>query len=69
MSLTQPLSRRDFFQLSALAGGGFALGLSLPVRAFAQMPEAPILTPSAFVQIAPDGFFCDDSCLAHTGET
>ena len=55
MSLTQPLSRRDFFQLSALAGGGFALGLSLPVRAFAQMPEAPILTPSAFVQIAPDG--------------
>ena len=51
------LSRRSFFELSALAGGGFLLGLSrlMPEIASAQRPPDQILSPSAFVRIGADG--------------
>jgi isoquinoline 1-oxidoreductase subunit beta len=50
------VSRRSFLQLSALAGGGLALGLYARPEAEAQGPEKPPeLTPQAFIKIAPDG--------------
>jgi len=42
--------------MSALAGGGFTLGLYARPMALAQgRPKEPELTPQAFIQIAPDG--------------
>ena len=57
MNLTpKPLSRRSFLQISALTGGGLALG-------FFDLPLAPAqfgapradLSPNAFIKIASDG--------------
>ena len=50
------MNRRTFLQLTALAGGGLALDLYRSPLAAAQEPEAPpVLTPQAFIHIAPDG--------------
>lgn len=50
------ISRRSFLQMSAVAGGGFLLGLyERPwLRAQAQGGPPP-LAPQAFIRIAPDG--------------
>lgn len=53
------MKRRDFFKVTALVGGGFALGLynSPETPAQAQPPRQgpPPLEPSAFIKIAADG--------------
>src|SRR3569833_2912006 len=47
------ISRRCFLQMSAVAGGGFMLGLY--DRPWAKAQNGPQLTPEAFIRIAPDG--------------
>ena len=49
------ISRRGFLQISAVAGGGFLLGLYDRPRAKAQGFGGPPLAPQAFIRIAPDG--------------
>ncbi len=50
------ISRRSFLQMTALAGGGFALGLYEHPWARAQGPgKPPELIPSAFIRVAEDG--------------
>lgn len=51
------MNRRFFFRASALAGGGFMLGLLAEEDLQAQGPRgaAPALSPNDFVTIGPDG--------------
>jgi isoquinoline 1-oxidoreductase beta subunit len=52
---SRPLSRRTFLQITALTGGGLALGLFDSPFALAQGAPRPDLSPRAFIHIAPDG--------------
>lgn len=59
-SAVPSLARRDFLKVTALAGGGFALGLSSGASAFAQPAQAldntaRVFTPNPFIRITPDG--------------
>ena len=54
------LSRRDFLRVTALAGGGFALGLGPAASVLAQPAQAlddtaRVFTPNPFIRITPDG--------------
>src|SRR5579863_5067772 len=64
------VDRRSFLQLSAVAGGGFALGLyTRPMALLAQGPgKPPDLTPQAFIQIAPDGVVTIMARASETGQ-
>jgi isoquinoline 1-oxidoreductase beta subunit len=47
------MNRRDFIKVSALAGGGFAIGFALPAtQAFAA--EAKAFAPNQWIRITPD---------------
>lgn len=58
---SQALDRRGFLKLTALAGGGFALGLYLRSSPFGLAADAataaPVrdFVPNAFIRISPDG--------------
>ncbi|HEX2860118.1 MAG TPA: molybdopterin cofactor-binding domain-containing protein [Lacunisphaera sp.] len=54
------VSRREFLRVSALTGGGFALGWGLPSAALAEAANllddtARVFTPNAFIRITPEG--------------
>ena len=69
MSMTR-INRRTFLRASALAGGGFMLGLYPSARALAQAGRAaePALQPADFIAIAPDGIVTIASKNPETGQ-
>jgi isoquinoline 1-oxidoreductase beta subunit len=65
------LNRREFIRVSALAGGGLALSLTLPGEAWAQLAPVPDGTakdflPGPFIKITPAGII---TILAKNPET
>jgi isoquinoline 1-oxidoreductase beta subunit len=53
--MARELSRRRFLQVSALAGGGFALGFRFGSDAQASAAATDAFAPNAWISIAPDG--------------
>ncbi|HEX4949723.1 MAG TPA: molybdopterin cofactor-binding domain-containing protein [Blastocatellia bacterium] len=65
------LNRRSFLKVTALAGGGFMLGLyprAAQTAALAQGPQAAVLAPSDFVSIAANGIVSITSRNPETGQ-
>src|ERR1700733_15122732 len=63
------LNRRSFLQMTALASGGFSLGLYTQPPALAQgPPPPPDLKPQAFIQIAVDGIVTIMARASETGQ-
>ena len=63
------VNRRSFLQMSALAGGGFALNMyRSPLAAAQGAGKPPDLTPQAFIQIAPDGIVTIMARASETGQ-
>jgi isoquinoline 1-oxidoreductase beta subunit len=54
MAMTK-INRRSFLQVTALAGGGFMLGLYPKAMAQGGRPQAAVLLPADFISIAPNG--------------
>ncbi|MEY4941112.1 MAG: hypothetical protein RIQ93_2847, partial [Verrucomicrobiota bacterium] len=56
-TLAGPVSRRDFFKLTGLAGGGFALAFYIRSGATGSAAEttANDFAPNAFIRISPSG--------------
>jgi isoquinoline 1-oxidoreductase subunit beta len=69
---TRSVSRRDFIRVTALAGGGFAIGYVMPGQAFAQAASnllddtAKQFTPNPFIKITPENII---TILAKNPET
>lgn len=72
MKRTASVSRREFLRVTALAGGGFAIGYALPGQAFAQAATnllddtAKQFTPNPFIKITPENII---TILAKNPET
>lgn len=65
---TTKINRRSFLKVSALAGGGFLLGLySAKATALAQAPQAA-LAPADFISIGADGVISITSRNPETGQ-
>ncbi|MFN8000717.1 MAG: molybdopterin cofactor-binding domain-containing protein [Acidobacteriota bacterium] len=63
------INRRSFLQVSALAGGGFLLGLySSKAAALAQGPQPAALAPADFVSIASNGVVSITARNPETGQ-
>jgi isoquinoline 1-oxidoreductase beta subunit len=69
MTMTK-INRRSFLQVTALAGGGFMLGLYPKATALAQgtRPPAPALLPADFVSIASNGIVTITARNPETGQ-
>jgi isoquinoline 1-oxidoreductase subunit beta len=71
MKTRRSVSRREFIRVSTLAGGGFALSLSLPGEGWAQAGQAlddtaKQFTPNPFIKITPENII---TILAKNPET
>mgnify|MGYP000952891368 CR=1 FL=1 len=62
------LHRRSFLQATALAGGGFMLGLYPKAAVLAQGPQQALLAPTDFIRIAADGIVTLTSRNAEIGQ-
>ncbi|HWQ36621.1 MAG TPA: molybdopterin cofactor-binding domain-containing protein, partial [Blastocatellia bacterium] len=62
------INRRSFLKVTALAGGGFMLGLYPRAAALAQGPQAAALAPSDFISIAANGTVSLTSRNPETGQ-